>query len=814
MPEIRQNVMDFLLALKFSISPEGEERDFLAARPAYGTIRRIFISFLFSSFSEEEKTWQNYEPKFAAIKSRYGGQVETCLIIDKDFEKEKSFLSMKNLCESEGINISTYHEFIYRFLDVSLLKQSIDSIPDLRFEFKKYVSQDIEFPISGKLRPKEFIDDWLKSREKDRFLVIHGDPGVGKTELVKYITDYLFSSGDKKGSTPIPFPVQFEFNLNATSVRDLVESALKRYNHAELTYEAFKILIKQGCVLVMVDGFDELAEKAGREKIVAELKALSQTVHKRYLGRIILTYRSAFEICYENIAEYLGNFKQDESVGLLKGRLLPFGSDQIKKWLESNTPSENKDRKKRHIQKVLSIINQKAHIKEMVSNPYELSLLSHEIWKTPNFSPIDSIKIYEKRAKTIFKRERKRQHHNLSDDEQFAFLQRLAGDSYKYDKGFSSYDKSLLGIIVEEAFERRLRSARAEDRESEEKEHIVNSFLKHHFVRLSPTISDEVGIHHQKFRAFFAACELANVILEGSKSDYKHSAILTKNLPQEVIEFTVQILREREEEAIPRIQNLYDLSIKEGQEANCFRNVLRISQMMKNIRQVFSDIYSFQNKRLNEFHFSDENLTGYSFNHAKLVRVEFLNRCSLEGCDFRGATIKFTYFDKKCNMRDADFTDTSNFISAFLGTKEEPTEDELAFRSWLSKKGATVKGIKLRNYRKEIRELMARIFKPFISDPFAYRVIEVHKDEFLKSLKKVKGYERSFIIDETIPYLENIYWESFKSKGKRRLKLRSGRIRKEVCDFCGNKTETELLRGTIDDLSQKYKESLMPFEKN
>lgn len=814
MPDIRQDVMDFLLALKFNISQEGEERDFLAARPAYGTIRRIFISFLFSSFSEEEKTWQNYGPKFAAINRRYDGQVETCLITDKDFEKEESFLTIKDLCKSEGINISTYHGFISRFLDVSLLNQGVDSIPDLKFDFKKYVSQDIEFPISGKFRPKYIIDDWLSSSEKDRFLVIHGDPGVGKTELVKYITFYLFSKGEEKAYMPIPFPVQFVFNLNATGVRDLVESALKRYNHAELTYEAFKILLKQGCVLLMVDGFDELTERAGREKIVEELKGLSQTVHKRYLGRVILTYRSAFEICYESIAEYLGNFGQDKSVGLLKGRLLPFGDNQIKKWLESNTPSENKVRKKQHIKKVLSIIYKKPHIREAVSNPYELSLLSQEIWEIPNFSPRDSIKIYEKRAKTIFKRERKRQNHDLSDDEQFTFLQKLAEDSYKYDKGFSSYDKSLLSIIVEEVFERRLRSARAEDRESEEKERVVNSFLKHHFVRPSSIISGEVGIHQQKFRAFFAACELANVILEGSESDCKSSAILKKDLPQEVIEFTVQILREREEEAIPRIKNLYDVSIQEQQEVNCFRNVLRISQMMKNIRQVFPSIYSFQNKRLNEFHFNGENLTDYSFNHAKLVRVEFWNRCSLEGCDVRGATIKFTYFDNKCNLRDADFTDTSNFISAFLGTKEELTEDEPAFRSWLSDKGAKVKGIKLRDYRKDICELMTRIFKSFISDPFAYKVIEVHKDEFLKSLKKVKGYEWSFVINETIPYLEKIYWESFKSKGKRYLRLRSGGIRKEVCDFCGHKTETDNIRGIIDDLTGKYKEYLMPLKNN
>jgi HEAT repeat protein len=134
------------------------------------------------------------------------------------------------------------------------------------------------------------VDGGCAVREHKR-LVIVGDPGSGKTMLLRHLCLQMCNENlERQERTCIPIPV---------TLRELSESGLKLRRYVEKVFEKYEFPnvrrsieadLKSGRCRLFLDGFDELATKEARSRIARDITAFA----KRYSqAPIVATSRRA-----------------------------------------------------------------------------------------------------------------------------------------------------------------------------------------------------------------------------------------------------------------------------------------------------------------------------------------------------------------------------------------------------------------------------------------------------------------------------------------------------------------------------------------
>ncbi|ALG06503.1 restriction endonuclease [Kibdelosporangium phytohabitans] len=154
--------------------------------------------------------------------------------------------------------------------------------------------------------------DWL-ARPNDNLLFLLGEYGSGKTSFCRNFTYELLRERGSQGVGPdMPLPILFNLReyRDALNIRQLVtDSLINQYGVALASFQAFERACSTGRILLVLDGFDEMAATADESTIA---KCFGQFYILAALNvKVLLTCRSNFFSSHADLLELVRNFSID-----------------------------------------------------------------------------------------------------------------------------------------------------------------------------------------------------------------------------------------------------------------------------------------------------------------------------------------------------------------------------------------------------------------------------------------------------------------------------------------------------------------------
>ncbi len=182
-----------------------------------------------------------------------------------------------------------------------------------------------------------YIDEWLKERGKVHFSLL-GEFGTGKTWFCRH---YAYRQLDRYLADPVnqrlPLLITLRDFTKALTAEQLINDALLvRYKLPLMgnPFHVFKEMNQQGKILLILDGFDEMARKVDYQTVVDNFWELAKLVDDN--SKVILTSRTEyFRWASETSKIFSGQEKGRETIRLSPPRfevfhLQPFDNHQIR----------------------------------------------------------------------------------------------------------------------------------------------------------------------------------------------------------------------------------------------------------------------------------------------------------------------------------------------------------------------------------------------------------------------------------------------------------------------------------------------------
>ncbi|MDY6804969.1 MAG: NACHT domain-containing protein [Cyanobacteriota bacterium] len=281
--------------------------------------------------------------------------------------------------ENQNLFCYTFDELLDQEADFSGYCQWLEEQIELRGMEKKYVplactKEEVDPNTKQKIavdRYEEddgwidgYVDKWLDDPAKKHLSVL-GEFGTGKTWFVFHyawtqLQRYLDAKKRGVERPRLPIIILLRDYARAVNIKSLFSEFFFRQHEIPLPgYSAFELLNRMGKLLVIFDGFDEMATKVDRQKRIDNFWELAQSVVPG--AKVILTCRTEHFPEAKERRDTL-NAELKASVANLTGEPPQFESLELKKF--------NDDQ----IRQVLSFQAEPATVEKVMGNPQLLDL--------------------------------------------------------------------------------------------------------------------------------------------------------------------------------------------------------------------------------------------------------------------------------------------------------------------------------------------------------------------------------------------------------------------------------------------------------
>lgn len=194
--------------------------------------------------------------------------------------------------EAAGFELLTYDELFRRF---ERFEPYVDSVVgkgasskalrelSLRYEPADFSDQH------GKSSAIETLTAWKDGGTDPTWLIVLGEYGTGKTALTEVCLYRWMEQHKTEPSRPIPIRIELKNFVKQFDARSLLHDFLDRNGLSSLPIDFFLQLIRQGRIVLILDGYDEMAQSLDSRERRACLAAFAELASEGARG--ILTSR-------------------------------------------------------------------------------------------------------------------------------------------------------------------------------------------------------------------------------------------------------------------------------------------------------------------------------------------------------------------------------------------------------------------------------------------------------------------------------------------------------------------------------------------
>ncbi|WP_119682899.1 restriction endonuclease [Bacillus cereus] len=296
----------------------------------------------------------------------------------------------------ETIDLSSYFEWIEKEIytkeiDKRYIPLACEKV-ELHPKTKKYEARNIYNAEDGWL--EGYIDFWQKDHQKEHISIL-GEFGTGKSWFcLKYTWEMIKQYQEAKSKNlprpRIPILIFLREYSKALKVDTLISDFFFRLHKIEIkgVFPAFMQLNRMGKLLIIFDGFDEMADKINKQKMIDNFWELATVIEGK--SKVIITCRNEHFPKIKDGRSLL-NAELKESTKYLTGEtpqfevleLLKFDTEQIKTILSFFTDEKT----------ILNLMENK-EIVDLLSRPIMVELILDALKEIEKNKPIDMARVY------------------------------------------------------------------------------------------------------------------------------------------------------------------------------------------------------------------------------------------------------------------------------------------------------------------------------------------------------------------------------------------------------------------------------------
>jgi formylglycine-generating enzyme required for sulfatase activity len=284
----------------------------------------------------------------------------------------------------------------------------------------------------------DYVDAWLDDPART-LIPILGDYGTGKTSFCR---QYAAKLGRRWLADPdrhrIPILISLRDYAKAMNLEQLVTDFLVNRYDIQAGYDAFRRFNADGKLVLLFDGFDEMAQKVDYQTTVDNFEELARAVEAR--SKVILTCRTPYFRTRQEAEELLSRRDDLPESWELSGRLidltdrpnleimylLPFDQEDVQAMLRARFP----ERWERYWQQIESAYN----LEELAQRPVLLDMIARSLPELKPGQAVNPTLLYEAYTDLWLLREEEKGRKLITGADKRLFMQELALEMQRRDQ--------------------------------------------------------------------------------------------------------------------------------------------------------------------------------------------------------------------------------------------------------------------------------------------------------------------------------------------------------------------------------------------
>jgi RNA polymerase sigma factor (sigma-70 family) len=195
----------------------------------------------------------------------------------------------------EGVQLTLYRDLAAQLFDGHAYVKGLmeDCETNERYQMSLYIEPSIGYEIAGESSTAfQVISDWLGDGDWNQ-LTLLGDVGTGKSFLSRMVAYRLAKAFLARPlENPLPVLIDLRNADRQFSLEGLVLTHLSNSGLVRVSFEVFQHALSQGNIVLILDGFDEMAARVTPQVTNRNFHELARCVEGR--AKVLLTCRTHY----------------------------------------------------------------------------------------------------------------------------------------------------------------------------------------------------------------------------------------------------------------------------------------------------------------------------------------------------------------------------------------------------------------------------------------------------------------------------------------------------------------------------------------
>jgi len=303
-------------------------------------------------------------------------------LIEKEYLQHGTIILMngydndlKKIFNDSNITILTHFELVNQFIDYSRYIELFIKEYETSLIYTNELYIDLEGKtINGRKRGslENIVSEWLLDENKVQ-LTLLGEFGAGKSTFCNNLIYKLLKNMREDCYSRIPLLINLKRLKYDTDIAATLTDYLVNEMQILVDYNTFSKLNEEGNFILILDGFDEMANSNDEEVVLKAFKQLDRLTNLN--SKIILTCRSHY---FRNIDDLRGLFGKsrlneivDDKFGYEIVDISPYSFEQVKEYMrkwDNDKFDEN-----------MAIIESIYNLKDLSTRPVLLAIIAKSL---------------------------------------------------------------------------------------------------------------------------------------------------------------------------------------------------------------------------------------------------------------------------------------------------------------------------------------------------------------------------------------------------------------------------------------------------